>query len=74
MPVMDGLQETKLIRTFEETGNCDAARSSGIEESLPDPDYECYVPFTKRVPIVAVSTYYFVSCNSFKCDYSLSRL
>ncbi|XP_040872220.1 histidine kinase 5-like [Glycine max] len=55
MPVMDGLQETKLIRTFEETGNCDAARSSGIEESLPDPDYECYVPFTKRVPIVAMT-------------------
>ncbi|KAL2637355.1 hypothetical protein AAZV13_06G052800 [Glycine max] len=55
MPVMDGLQATKLIRTFEETGNCDAARSSGIEESLPDPDYECYVPFTKRVPIVAMT-------------------
>lgn len=51
---MNGLQATKLIRTFEETGNWDAARNAGIKQSLSDQDYECFVPSTKRIPIVAV--------------------
>ncbi|XP_061374986.1 histidine kinase 5-like [Gastrolobium bilobum] len=52
MPVMNGLQATKLIRSFEETGNWDAARNAGIELSQPDPDYECSVTSTKRIPII----------------------
>ncbi|KAK7410192.1 hypothetical protein VNO78_00787 [Psophocarpus tetragonolobus] len=55
MPIMNGLQATKLIRTFEETGNWDAARNAGIEQSVPDPDYEYSVPSTKRIPIVAMT-------------------
>ncbi|KAK4274513.1 hypothetical protein QN277_017721 [Acacia crassicarpa] len=35
MPVMNGLQATRLIRSFEETGNWDAAREAGIELNLP---------------------------------------
>ncbi|CAL5421837.1 unnamed protein product [Camellia sinensis] len=31
MPVMDGLQATRLIRSFEQTGNWDAAVKAGIE-------------------------------------------
>lgn len=67
MPVMNGLQATKLIRSFEETGNWDAARNAGIEQSLPDSDYKCSVPCTKRIPIVAVS-------NQSSVNTSLSRL
>ncbi|KAL2346632.1 hypothetical protein Fmac_000632 [Flemingia macrophylla] len=55
MPVMNGLQATKLIRSFEETGNWDAARNAGIEQSLPNSDYECSVLSTKRIPIVAMT-------------------
>ncbi|RDY08582.1 Histidine kinase 5, partial [Mucuna pruriens] len=55
MPVMNGLQATKLIRSFEETGNWDVARNAGIEQSLSDPDYECSGPSTKRIPIVAMT-------------------
>lgn len=56
MPVMDGLQATKLIRSFEETGNWDAAKNAGIKQSLLDRDYESSVPSRKRTPIVAVSS------------------
>jgi CheY-like chemotaxis protein len=56
MPVMDGLQATKLIRSSEETGNWDAAKHAGIEQSLLDRDYEYPDPSTKRIPIVAVSS------------------
>ncbi|KAL5074483.1 hypothetical protein RYX36_013467 [Vicia faba] len=55
MPVMDGLQATKLIRSFEETGNWDAAKNAGIEQNLLDRDYESSVPSTKRTPIVAMT-------------------
>ncbi|KAI5403905.1 hypothetical protein KIW84_051161 [Lathyrus oleraceus] len=55
MPVMDGLQATKLIRSFEETGNWDAAKNAGIKQSLLDRDYESSVPSTKRTPIVAMT-------------------
>ncbi|KAK7311931.1 hypothetical protein RJT34_10408 [Clitoria ternatea] len=54
MPVMNGLQATKLIRSFEETGNWDAARNAGIERST-DSDYECSITSTKRIPIVAMT-------------------
>ncbi|KAK2392017.1 histidine kinase [Trifolium repens] len=55
MPVMDGLQATKLIRSSEETGNWDAAKHAGIEQSLLDRDYEYPDPSTKRIPIVAMT-------------------
>ncbi|CAI8599515.1 unnamed protein product [Vicia faba] len=55
MPVMDGLQATKLIRSFEETGNWDAAKNAGIEQNVLDRDYESSVPSTKRTPIVAMT-------------------
>ena len=58
MPVMDGLQATKLIRSFEETGNWDAARKAGIEQSLSASDShrnEYSLPCIKRIPIIAVS-------------------
>ncbi|KAJ9537176.1 hypothetical protein OSB04_029909 [Centaurea solstitialis] len=35
MPVMDGLQATRLIRSYEKTGNWDEARAAGVEP--PDP-------------------------------------
>ncbi|CAL5409238.1 unnamed protein product [Camellia sinensis] len=38
MPVMDGLQATRLIRSFEETGNWDAAVKAGIEQFVPPND------------------------------------
>ncbi|KAK7283153.1 hypothetical protein RIF29_12474 [Crotalaria pallida] len=55
MPVMNGLQATKLIRCFEETGNWDAARKAGIEQGIEAPDYECSASSAKRIPIVAMT-------------------
>ncbi|KAM7251957.1 hypothetical protein ACFE04_023840 [Oxalis oulophora] len=34
MPVMDGLEATRLIRSFEETGSWDAALQAGVEPSV----------------------------------------
>ena len=58
MPVMDGLQATRLIRSFEETGNWDAAAMAGIEQPLPSSDslQPGCMPPTKRIPIIAVSS------------------
>ncbi|WCJ30468.1 histidine kinase 5 [Euphorbia peplus] len=50
MPVMDGLQATRLIRSFEETGSWDEATKAGIEfcrPSLSSP--------SKRIPIIAMT-------------------
>ncbi|XP_021276953.1 histidine kinase 5 [Herrania umbratica] len=59
MPVMDGLQATRLIRSFEETGNWDAAENAGIEQPLPSSDSLQYLPGctppTKRIPIIAMT-------------------
>ncbi|XP_059643242.1 histidine kinase 5 [Cornus florida] len=59
MPVMDGLQATRLIRSFEETGNWDAAVEAGIEQHAPSSDSsasgEEFQPSTKRIPIVAMT-------------------
>ncbi|XVE71316.1 hypothetical protein DITRI_Ditri10aG0141500 [Diplodiscus trichospermus] len=57
MPVMDGLQATRLIRSFEETGNWDAAAKAGIELPLLSSD-SCQpgsMPPTKRIPIIAMT-------------------
>ncbi|KAK7260999.1 hypothetical protein RIF29_27302 [Crotalaria pallida] len=55
MPVMNGLQTTKLIRSCEEVGNWDAARKAGIEPAPPESDYECFVPPKKRTHIIAMT-------------------
>ncbi|MED6111788.1 hypothetical protein PIB30_055570 [Stylosanthes scabra] len=55
MPIMNGLQATKLIRSFEETRNWDAARKALMELNLPELDYECSGPSKKRIPIVAMT-------------------
>jgi len=62
MPVMNGLQTTKLIRSYEETGNWDAARETGVEQSLSASD-ECSMPPEKRIHIVAVSNYILIFTN-----------
>lgn len=61
MPVMDGLQATRLIRSFEESGNWDAAKDAGIgidEELSPSNSLQrSDESSTKRIPIIAVRTY-----------------
>lgn len=59
MPVMDGLQATRLIRSFEETGNWDAAVKAGIEQVASSLDSlqngTSSTPSTKRIPIIAMT-------------------
>ncbi|KAL8536842.1 hypothetical protein ACS0TY_012136 [Phlomoides rotata] len=52
MPVMDGLQATRLIRSFEETGCWDEAVNAGIEP--PSPNSLQRKP-EKRIPIIAMT-------------------
>ncbi|KAL6970667.1 hypothetical protein U1Q18_030361 [Sarracenia purpurea var. burkii] len=59
MPIMDGLQATRLIRSFEEAGNWDAAVEAGIEQHMPpnsSPKNQESSSSRNRVPIVAVSS------------------
>lgn len=58
MPVMDGLQATRIIRSFEETGNWDAAARAGIEQVSSDLSCNGHssTESRERVPIIAVST------------------
>lgn len=56
MPVMNGLQATRIIRSFEETGTWEAAQKAGVElneSSLQNG--HASMPSTKRTPIIAVS-------------------
>ncbi|KAM1434706.1 hypothetical protein ACFX13_043475 [Malus domestica] len=59
MPVMDGLQTTRIIRSYEETGNWDAAEKAGIELPLPSSETtrngHGYTPCGKRIPIIAMT-------------------
>lgn len=59
MPVMDGLKATRLIRSFEETGNWDAAAKEGIERLVPSSDLlqngHGSVHSTRRIPIIAMT-------------------
>lgn len=60
MPIMDGLEATRLIRSFVEIGNWEAASKAGIDchvspsKSLPT-GAEYKFP-RKRIRIIAVST------------------
>lgn len=51
MPVMDGLQATRIIRSYEDTGNWDDAVNAGIEQA---PDL-LQRSSTQHIPIIAVS-------------------
>ncbi|GAB4854032.1 hypothetical protein Ancab_022623 [Ancistrocladus abbreviatus] len=59
MPMMDGLQATRIIRSYEETRNWDAAMQAGIAppmhsfHSLPDSHFS--ISSLGRTPIIAVS-------------------
>ncbi|KAF9615007.1 hypothetical protein IFM89_021561 [Coptis chinensis] len=59
MPIMDGLQATRLIRSFEETGSWDAAIEAGIDHLEPSSESSTNsldaVPPTKRIPIIAMT-------------------
>lgn len=64
MPVMDGLQATRLIRSFEDTGDWKAAKEAGVSASsaatsptstLDGCECDCGQT-TKRLAIVAVSS------------------
>lgn len=70
MPVMDGLQATRLIRSFEETGSWDEAVKAGVEMEATS-HQSCSTSQVeetrKRVPIVAVSfDHYYILL--FVCD------
>lgn len=52
MPVMDGLQATRLIRSFEKTGSWEEAVKAGLEMEAASHQVE---ETRKRVPIIAVS-------------------
>ncbi|KAJ6956961.1 hypothetical protein NC653_039009 [Populus alba x Populus x berolinensis] len=55
MPVMNGLQATQMIRSFEETGNWDAAAKAGIEPSASLQDGQSSIHYDKRMPIIAMT-------------------
>ncbi|KAF3446139.1 hypothetical protein FNV43_RR11318 [Rhamnella rubrinervis] len=59
MPVMDGLQATRLIRSYEETGSWDAAEKAGIDPSMPSSgalqNGQGCMPSSKRIPIIAMT-------------------
>ncbi|GLU01188.1 hypothetical protein SLE2022_185100 [Rubroshorea leprosula] len=58
MPVMDGLKATRLIRSFEETGNWVAAAKAGVEQlvslDLLQNGQGSMLP-TKRITIIAMT-------------------
>lgn len=57
MPVMDGLQATRIIRSYEDTGNWDAAAEAGIEQPMNSSDsHPIYQdPAQSRTPIIAMT-------------------
>ncbi|KAL0407884.1 UNVERIFIED_CONTAM: Histidine kinase [Sesamum radiatum] len=58
MPVMDGLQATRLIRSFEETGSWEDAIKAGIEMQLSPPHSASNSQLRKprkRTPIIAMT-------------------
>ncbi|CAN4128216.1 unnamed protein product [Withania somnifera] len=57
MPVMDGLQATRLIRSFEESGNWDAAKEARIDEGVSPSNslQRSDESSKKRIPIIAMT-------------------
>lgn len=64
MPVMDGLQATRLIRSFEEHGCWDASVVIRDEQATTRSDLSPYYPAAgqcrKRIPIIAVHLDFFL--------------
>ncbi|ESQ41022.1 hypothetical protein EUTSA_v10012606mg [Eutrema salsugineum] len=54
MPVMDGLKATRLIRSYEESGNWNAAIEAGIDVKTLENEQVC-VRSTNRLPIIAMT-------------------
>ncbi|KAL0709326.1 hypothetical protein Bca4012_016304 [Brassica carinata] len=55
MPVLDGLKATRLIRSYEESGNWDAAVEAGVDIKTSENE-QVSVHSIHRLPIIAVST------------------
>lgn len=55
MPMMNGLEATRLIRSYEETGSWEDAVKAGVELQSPSQHSQQEIP-RKRTPIIAVST------------------
>ncbi|KAG7550218.1 PAS domain superfamily [Arabidopsis thaliana x Arabidopsis arenosa] len=54
MPVLDGLKATRLIRSYEETGNWNAAIEAGVDIKTSETEQVC-VRSTNRLPIIAMT-------------------
>ncbi|XP_038984870.1 histidine kinase 5-like [Phoenix dactylifera] len=59
MPVMDGMQATRLIRSFEENGYWDASVTNGNDHTMTSSDSLTHGPDAgqsrKRIPIIAMT-------------------
>ncbi|XP_057766788.1 histidine kinase 5-like [Salvia miltiorrhiza] len=55
MPVMDGLEATRLIRSFEETGSWEEAVKAGVEMETTSCSTSHLEKTRKRVPIIAMT-------------------
>ncbi|KAL4022168.1 hypothetical protein IC575_015893 [Cucumis melo] len=55
MPVMDGLEATRLIRSFEETGSWEAAVNAGIIHHPTTPYWNPTSSSRNRMPIIAMT-------------------
>ncbi|KAL0680820.1 hypothetical protein Bca4012_047667 [Brassica carinata] len=54
MPVLDGLKATRLIRSYEESGNWDAAVEAGVDIKVLE-NKQMSVRSTNRLPIIAMT-------------------
>ncbi|KAH0895636.1 hypothetical protein HID58_045204, partial [Brassica napus] len=54
MPVLDGLKATRLIRSYEQSGNWDAAVEAGVDIKTLE-DKQLCVRSTNRLPIIAMT-------------------